>query len=323
MRTLLAGLAFALLGAATLFISPSGMAFADTNQEKCANDGAVEDAANNPGLVSDCAVLLHVKKTLEGPKDNSGKLINSGEHCLSNAWSSNVWRLNWSSSLPMSQWEGLEISDHRVTNIVLTGSSDYQLKGKIPKRLTELSELRELNLRNNQLRGRIPKELGQLSNLRDLDLLCNDLRDKIPPQLGDLSQLKYLTLSGNEFRGRIPKRLSKLSNLIVLDLAANNLHGKIPKQLGNLSNLGTLILRKNHFTGKIPPELGELPKLNSFEMYYNNFTGCVPKSLRSKFPGGRTYVYKDNPDRTPYTELWDQYKKGEIPHPYRRLPWCD
>ena len=282
------------------------------------------DAANKPGLVADCAVLLDVKKNLEGPKDNSGKLINSGENCLSNAWNSKVWRLNWSSSLPMSEWEGLYISDNRVKVISLKGSASHQLKGKIHKRLAELSELRALSIWDNQLRGRLPKELGGLSRLENLTFMCNDLRDKIPPQLGDLSRLETLFLSGNEFRGRIPKRLSNLSNLKELGLAGNNLRGKIPKWLGDLSNLEGLNLHKNHFTGNIPSELGELPRLRSFQMYTNNLTGCVPKSLRNKMPAGNVQMsmYKDNPDRTPYTELWDNYKKGEIPYPYRSLPWC-
>ena len=321
-RTALAGLVLALLATAMLFALPDGVASANTNQQKCASDGAVPDAANNPGLVADCAALLDSKKTLEGPRDNSGKLINSGEDCHSNAWNSKVWRLNWSSSLPMSQWEGVRVRNNRVTHVDLEGSTNYQLKGKIHKRLAELSELRELHLPFNQLRGRIPRELGKLSKLEWLKLICNDLRDKIPPQLGDLSQLEYLILSGNEFRGRIPKRLSNLSNLKALDLAGNNLSGRIPKWWAKLSNLESILLRKNQFTGKIPSELGDAPKLKWLELYYNNLTGCLPESLRNIEDLGFTSMYKDNPNRLSYHELRDKHKKDEIPYPFRDLRWC-
>ncbi len=323
-RTVLAGLTLALLGAVTLFALPDGVAFADTNQEKCASDGAVADAASNPGLVSDCSALLDSKKVLEGK--NGGKL-------------------NWSSSLPMSQWERIAGGggstsqvkywyrgygspggpSNRVTGIYLRG---FGLKGKIPSRLADLSELRELHLDYNQLRGRIPKRLGELSRLRVLDLMGNNLGGKIPPELGDLSQVRQLLLGGNELRGRIPKRLGNLSNVSDLGLSHNRLTGKIPKWFGDLSNLEYLHLRRNQFTGEIPSGLGEHPKLKVLELHFNNLTGCVPKSLRNfeyfnHIDASKPrLMYKDNSNRLSFDELWGKYEKGEIQYPFHKLPWC-
>ena len=50
----------------------------------CATDGAVADAANQPGLVSDCETLLAAKDTLRGTVG-----------------------LNWSASTPITDWEGI------------------------------------------------------------------------------------------------------------------------------------------------------------------------------------------------------------------------
>ena len=55
----------------------------------CAGGGAVADAANNRGLVSDCDALLSARNTLEGRA-----------------------RLDWSESTRIEQWEGVSISGH-------------------------------------------------------------------------------------------------------------------------------------------------------------------------------------------------------------------
>ena len=263
MRTVLAGLALALLGAVALFVSPSGAAFADTNQEKCANNGAVEDAANNPGLVSDCAVLLKAKKKLEG-KDGR--------------------KLNWSRKVHMNEWEGVTLNGYplRVTKLELDGrGSSGKLKGKIPKQLGNLSELKYLVLYYNELGGKIPPQLGKLSKLEHLSLHSNNLTDSIPPQLGRLSKLEGMDLGGNNLTGKIPNKLGKLSSLRTLILYHNSLSGEIPNQLRKLSDLEFLLLRKNQFTGSIPKWLGELPNLSAsdLEIHLNKFSGCVPKSL--------------------------------------------
>ena len=257
------GLALALLGVVTLFIPPDGVAFADTRLEKCAKDGAVSEAANNPGLVSDCAALLKAGKKLEG---KGGR------------------KLDWSSDVPMSRWEGVTLDGWpvRVTKLQLDGrGSSGKLKGEIPKQLGNLSELEWLLLHFNELGGEIPPQLGKLSNLEHLSLLGNNLTGNIPPQLGRLSKLEGLDLGGNNLTGKIPNKLGKLSSLRALYLYHNNLTGKIPKQLSKLSNLDTLILRQNQLTGPIPDWLGELPNLSEsqLEIHLNTFSGCVPKSL--------------------------------------------
>ena len=60
----------------------------------CANGEAVSDAANNPGLVSDCEVLLAARDTLAGDA-----------------------MLDWSAGTPIERWEGVYLygSPQRVT----------------------------------------------------------------------------------------------------------------------------------------------------------------------------------------------------------------
>ena len=80
-RLIALGIAIVLLGSAA-FASSAVLA----STAACASDGAVPDAANNPGLVSDCAALLAARDTLAGTAT-----------------------LNWAANTPITQWDGVII----------------------------------------------------------------------------------------------------------------------------------------------------------------------------------------------------------------------
>ena len=117
-----------------------------TRGTDCTTGSAVPNAANNPGLVSDCEALLEAKSDLVG-----------------------TGTLNWTADIAMAQWEGVRLSGTpgRVTRLTLPQKG---LSGTIPALLGRLSMLIELDLRNNQLTGEIPEELGELTNLQELYL---------------------------------------------------------------------------------------------------------------------------------------------------------
>ena len=119
----------------------------------------MEDAANNPGLVTDCDTLLAARDTLAGSA-----------------------ALNWSARIAIGQWDGVTVDGTplRVTGLDL---SNKGLAGEIPLELGSLPHLQQLDLSHNQLSGEIPAELGQLSNLQKLDLEANrQLKGMIPPE---------------------------------------------------------------------------------------------------------------------------------------------
>ena len=191
--------------------------------EQCSNGIAVQNPADNPGLVADCAALLASKDTLEG----------SG---------TNVRRLNWLPDIPISDWDGIATANNRVSGLGLSAdnsngavSTDYFL------------DLGASKLYSNQLTGTIPAELGNLTNLKTLDLSNNQLTGAIPPELGNLANLTRLDLNHNYLTGAIPSELGNLANLRDLRLRFNALTGEIPADLGNLSNLWSLCLYGNRF----------------------------------------------------------------------------
>ncbi len=277
MKTLIAGtfLALAAVVALALLLSSPGAAVAQSSQELCENEVAVENPQENPGLVADCAALLASKEALQGSD-------------------SDAMALNWSSDVPIGDWNGITVegSPPRVTKLRFSdpfasvGNDQLWdlkkapfLKGSIPPELGELSNLEELHLSYNSLSGGIPKQLGNLSNLTQLYLSYNNLSGRIPKQLGKLHNLTQLDLSHNHLSGRIPRQLGKLSNLEQLLLNTNSLERGIPKQLGNLGNLRQLWLKENDLEGGIPSELGNLTDLEVLWLDVKNLEGGVPPEL--------------------------------------------
>ena len=220
----------------------------------CEN-GAVTDAEDNPGLVSDCELLLRSRDTLAGSAT-----------------------LNWREELAMSEWDGVTLSGtpERVTRLELRNKG---LDGEIAVELSWVSELRLLYLHGNSLSGEIPAELGKLTKLERLYLHDNELSGEIPDELAYMSKLTHLLLLNNELSGEIPATLGRMSNLVWLALYGNELSGSIPTSLGDLEKLRTLYLHYNDLTGQIPSELGKLTALTNLWLNNNKLSGEIPASL--------------------------------------------
>jgi len=173
---------------------------------------------------------------------------------LYNATSGSAWtnNTNWLTNAPLSTWDGIVITNGRVTAI---------------------------DLPNNNLNGTIPTTLGNITNLTNLDLDNNELTAGIPSSLGNLSDLTYLGLNNNLLGGSIPSSLGSLSNLDTLELTADDLNGGIPSSLGSLSDLTDLGLSDNQLTGAIPSSLGGLSHLVELQLANNKLNGAIPTEL--------------------------------------------
>ena len=219
----------------------------------CEQGIAIPSPEAKPDLVADCTVLLALQATLAGSAD-----------------------LGWSGARSISLWEGVQVSDGRVSGIVLTG---LELTGSIPPELSGLTGLRILLLLDNELSGSIPPELGGLTELSSLGLSGNQLSGGIPPELGRLTNLTTLALDRNQLGGAIPAQLGRLTKLRELLLHGNRLSGAIPRELGELAQLTSLFLNHNELTGGIPPELGMLARLRNLDLRHNRLAGAIPSQL--------------------------------------------
>uniref|UniRef100_A0A803Q970 Uncharacterized protein n=1 Tax=Cannabis sativa TaxID=3483 RepID=A0A803Q970_CANSA len=91
-----------------------------------------------------------------------------------------------------------------------------------------LGLLKVIDFSSNNLSGKIPKELTNLVELVQLNLSRNNLNDTIPMEIGNLKKLDSLDLSHNKLSGVIPTSLASVSSLSLLDLSNNKLSGRIP-----------------------------------------------------------------------------------------------
>ena len=166
-----------------------------------------------------------------------------------------------------------------LSNLKSLYLSNNQLSGSIPVELGNLNDLIDLHLSNNQLTGAIPSEISNLANLVDLSLHFNQLSGSIPAVFSNLTSLKRLVLYNNRLNGSIPKELGSLPNLTELHLYMNQISGPIPIELGNLNQLSVLYLSQNQLNGSIPPELANLSSLSVFFLQENDLEGCIPPQL--------------------------------------------
>ncbi|CDP20954.1 unnamed protein product, partial [Coffea canephora] len=121
--------------------------------------------------------------------------------------------------------------------------ANNRLTGVLPVSIGKLSSsIEEIYAGGCKMKGRIPKTVGNLSNLRVLDLLgfilsSNFLTGSLPSEIGLLKVATWINLSMNQFSNNIPSRIGDLANLNHLSLAYNNFEGTIPESISNMLSL--------------------------------------------------------------------------------------
>ncbi|XP_056698594.1 receptor-like protein 56 [Spinacia oleracea] len=198
------------------------------------------------------------------------------------------------------------------------------LTGEIPSSLSNCSQLKILDLRDNQLSGGIPLWIDKLSSLTILLLAGNNLYGSIPQQLCQLrtNYLSYmdknlvlmsgLDLSCNKLTGDIPPQLGDLTQIQSLNLSNNFLSGAIPSRFSKLQQIESLDLSHNNMSGTIPFQLVELNFLEIFNVSYNNLSGRVPET--GQFASFDEFNYLSNP------RLYGYYQVNGLHNPIRVLP---
>ena len=184
------------------------VATATPDASPCTNSRAVPNP-EAPGLVRDCNTLLAVKDTLRGSAS-----------------------LNWSKTIPINRWDGVTVSNSRVTQLDL---SDNQLTGSIPEELGNLSQLEWLSLRENQLTGRIPPELDSIDTLYlygNESLGC--LPNTFPVNREDMisNQEEGMSFCDAETPTAIPMESNAISSgtyIVGFDIAPGLYRGEVPE----------------------------------------------------------------------------------------------
>jgi hypothetical protein len=163
-------------------------------------------------------------------------------------WLNNI---NWlDTSQPLSNWNGVILTNNRVTQILLG---------------------------NNNLTGTLPNSINNLTQLERIDVLSNSIGGNVPQELGEISGLNWIDLRNNNFTGALSGNFSNLSNLFVFVISGNFIEGALPNFSNNVvANNGFLWLDNNKF------QFGDFE--TEFDTYQTitNFIYTPQKQLDSK-----------------------------------------
>ncbi|KAK4720961.1 hypothetical protein R3W88_011194 [Solanum pinnatisectum] len=163
-----------------------------------------------------------------------------------------------------------------------------RIVGQIPPQLGKLSNLRQLSFDHNfNLIGRIPEAIFNISSFEVIDFSFNNLSGRIPITTGlHLPNLKGLNLGLNQLEGEIPLFITNAPKLEILALNDNFLTGTIPNNFENLHELRKLFLHHNQLTSE--PRERELLFFNSLadckilkylQVGFNLLNGVLPNSI--------------------------------------------
>ncbi|CAN4087861.1 unnamed protein product [Withania somnifera] len=208
--------------------------------------------------------------------------VNSLTNC-SSLQTLHVGRNQFLGTLPRST---VNLSSH-LQRLLFFGN---RIDGSIPSGISNLVNLKLLDMSENNLTGSIPDSIGKITNLGSLNLGNNLLTGVIPSSIGNLTELVYLYLGLNRLKGNIPSTLGNCNQLLRLDISENNLTGTIPQQLIALSSLTKIYAYYNSLTGPLPVHIGNWSHLTYLDFSYNNFSGIIPRSLGKCLSLGEIYI---------------------------------
>ncbi|XP_074270244.1 receptor-like protein EIX1 [Silene latifolia] len=176
-----------------------------------------------------------------------------------------------------------------LTNLKFLDIGGNQLSGKMHKwfKAEKFRSLKILRLRGNKFTGTIPTHICSLPYLQLIDLGHNHFMGSIPGCLSNLTAMTSLNASQDNFLSDVSEVIqgieraytSTLQYLVDIDLSCNNLVGSIPNDITKISGLLSLNLSFNQLSGMIPENIGGLKSLVSLDLSENKLRGSIPTSI--------------------------------------------
>ncbi|CAB9512522.1 Leucine rich repeat N-terminal domain [Seminavis robusta] len=217
----------------------------------------------------------------------------------------------WLSNNHECQWAGVSCREGGSNQIVALALTMNELNGPMPRELSLLSNLVELdmsdnlltgtlhstfltdfgpslqqiNLQQNQMTGTIPNEwfatasiIRALDRLTSVSLSRNLLTGTIPDDTTRRA-LQTLSIQDNMISGSLPRWIFKNVNLQYLMLSGNAITGTLHTEVGKLQRLNWLQLQGTKLSGTLPSEIGLLNRLQDLSLSYTFLNGSLPEEL--------------------------------------------
>ncbi|XP_074284113.1 receptor-like protein EIX1 [Silene latifolia] len=253
-------------------------------------------------------------KLLNGLDINNNSLSGEIPNCLANLSSLSLVRL--SSNKLKGNFPCFNNSDSYQFDLRVEfylHLNDNMLIGEIPSCLSDLTNLKVLDIGGNHLSGNMLKWFSaeKFRKLQILRIRGNNFNGPIPRLICSLPHLQIMDLAHNYLTGYIPNCLSNLTAmtspnasqfsitdyvseviqgieysytstlpyLVDIDLSFNNLVGSIPDDMTKISGLLNLNLSYNQLSGTIPVNIGGLKSLESLDLSNNKLRGSIPTSI--------------------------------------------
>jgi Leucine-rich repeat (LRR) protein len=178
-------------------------------------------------------------------------------------------------------WQGLtceSLSDD-LCSISGLQLSYFNMSGKLPDNIGNLSDLKYLNISHNSIGGSIPSSIGSLFRLLIIDMEYNQFGLDVPPDIGNLTLLTELHLAYNSLIGTLPSQLGRLTDMAVLDLSSNYCRGFLPTELGLLTKMQYLLLDSCNFEGPIANITLPMIEMRELNLDSNRFNGAFPVAV--------------------------------------------
>jgi Leucine-rich repeat (LRR) protein len=125
----------------------------------------------------------------------------------------------------------------------------------IPSEVGSLKKLKELSVHYNSFTGEIPIKISDCTELTDLDIGVTNLNGSPPSEIGALTKLEYISMYNNSIVGTIPTEIGQLTSLTNLFLSYNSLSVSIPSEFAALQKLQKLDISQINVAGTIPVSL--------------------------------------------------------------------
>jgi len=163
---------------------------------------------------------------------------------------------NWLTTQPVSTWYGVQVQGGRVSSLQLPNN---ELMGTIPASLSDLTELRSLDLSNNHIQT--ITSLNGLTKLYEFD--CSNNQLAVLPALKDLGNVEIFACANNQLERLIKAEF--MASLRVLK-CGSNAFVELPA-LEDFPNLKQLSCYANELTSL--PALSSLAQLEILECQHN------------------------------------------------------